>query len=115
MNIPSDDNVKKPKFFLGIGIVVVVPEMIWKLVVDDNSSRKKAVVIIFRNLAKELEDLNIFTNFIPPCNSICSRFKPKGTDEPTKLIYCCTVDEVKNKIEELPTDDIKGDFDLLIT
>lgn len=114
LDTPRDDNLKLPKFFLRKDRVVV-PEMIWKIAMytDENSTRKQATAIIFHNLTKQLKDLNMFTEFVPPCNTICTRFKPRPTDEPTRLIYCCTVNEVKGKIE-LPHDVLNENFGVLI-
>lgn len=93
---------------------LAVPEMIWKLVIDENSDDKKATVIIFRNLPQQLDDLKLFTKFIPPCSTICGQFQQKSNDSRNKQIYCCTVDEVQEKIEELPIEYRNKKFDILI-
>lgn len=112
--ITANEKQEKSKFYLGKTVEVVVPEIIWKVVIDETSDKKKATVIIFRNLTEQLEKLKIFTKFTPPCNSKCSRLQRKINNQPNKLIYCCKVDEVKNKIEELPDYVINGNFEILI-
>ncbi|XP_065202655.1 uncharacterized protein LOC135833002 [Planococcus citri] len=95
---------------------VAVPEMIWKMVVDENYrvNNKKAIVIIIRNISKELENLNIFAEIKPPsCQKTCGDFGWTSIDKPN--VYCCEVNEVKNLINELPDIAGKQNFDMLFS
>ncbi|XP_065215854.1 uncharacterized protein LOC135842357 [Planococcus citri] len=84
-------------------VPVFVPELIWKLVIDENYevNEKKAIVIVLGNLTEELTNLKIFFKLkLPSCQNTCRDFQWDGIDRPN--VSCCEVNEVKHLIEELP-------------
>ncbi|XP_065213958.1 uncharacterized protein LOC135841085 [Planococcus citri] len=106
------------KFFLNYRsvcpkLLVPVPELFWKLVIDDTVTyltRKSAIVIIMYNVTEVLTSLNIFAPFQKPCESKCNQLQWSGIEKPN-LVYCCNVREVKRIITEFPTDIHSGHFD----